>query len=145
LEPTNAVGLVGLERAIGKAIRAGRVRDLPRLYDRRAQLLFNTGNVARAISELEEGISVITRGAGRAIGAGTPELWRLFYRVALLYRMTGARALARQMAMEAMFHAAACPDEDEAKETVDNLVSSLLDRHEAVHVAYYPTDMALGA
>lgn len=110
-EPTNAFGLSGLERAIGKAIRAGRVVDLPRLYERRSELLFKTGHVTEAIAELEEGLCVIT-GGGDAVdtSSGPRDLWRLLHRLALLYRMTGCRRRARHTAESALRHATAAAD-----------------------------------
>jgi hypothetical protein len=136
VEPTNAFGLAGLERAIAKAIRSGRIRDLPRLYDRRAELLFKAGQISQAIAELEEGICVATGGEGRAIVGGPPDLWRLFYRLALLYRMTGARVLARQMATTASAHAVAASEDQQVLESLCRLMSLVSDRSELSEDTY---------
>lgn len=117
IDDTCAVGLTGLSRAIGRAIRSGRVCDLPRLYERRAELLHRNGHVDQAIAELEEALCVITGGAG-ADACDTPrDLWRVLRLLARLYEVTGALQRARSSADSALRHATVSRSVDRARRT----------------------------
>ncbi len=126
-EPTNAFGLGSLERAIARAVRSGRVHDLPRLYDRRGDLLGLSGEIAQAIAELEEGLCLL--GSDRE-GDPPSELWRVSYRLALLYRASGALAVAAQYGHIALTQAAASGDQlglDAAQKLIRDLPQRTLE------------------
>lgn len=104
-EGNNTGAMHALRDAIGVAIVGGQRDLLCELYLDLATSQLRTGSPAGAVTELEEGIDLVTAGEGPGAASGPRPLWRLCYRLAQLHALEGRRERAVQVAEDALRHA----------------------------------------
>ena len=104
-EGNNSGAIRALRDAIGVAIVGGQRELLCELYLDLATSQLRSGSPAGAVTELEEGIDLVTAGEGPGAARGPRPLWRLCYRLAQLHALEGRRERAVQVAEDALRHA----------------------------------------
>lgn len=94
-----------LHRGIGLAIHAGDMELLAELYLDLSSMYMGKGEPERAITELREGLDLVTMGEGAEAQDGPKILWRLLLRMAQLHSSADRMAHAVQLAERALVHA----------------------------------------
>ncbi|WP_428262251.1 protein kinase domain-containing protein [Haliangium sp.] len=94
-----------LRRSIGMVIPVGDMELLAELYLDLSAVFMRAGSPEEAISELREGLDLVTLGEGAAATAGPKQLWRLLLRMAQLYSSTKRLSEAVPLAERALVHA----------------------------------------
>ncbi|HWN68484.1 MAG TPA: AAA family ATPase, partial [Haliangium sp.] len=94
-----------LHRGIGLAIHAGDMELLAELYLDLSSMYMGKGDPEKAITELREGLDLVTMGEGAEAQDGPKILWRLLLRMAQLHSSADRMAQAVQLAERALVHA----------------------------------------
>jgi tetratricopeptide (TPR) repeat protein len=94
-----------LHRGIGLAIHAGDMELLAELYLDLSSMYMGKGDPEKAITELREGLDLVTMGEGAEAQEGPKILWRLLLRMAQLHSSGDRMAPAVQLAERALVHA----------------------------------------
>jgi tetratricopeptide (TPR) repeat protein len=94
-----------LHRGIGLAIQAGDMELLSELYLDLSSMYMGKNDPDRAITELREGLDLVTMGEGAEAQDGPKILWRLLLRMAQLHSSGHRLAQAVQIAERALVHA----------------------------------------
>jgi serine/threonine-protein kinase len=113
-----------LREAIGDAIAAGDPDDLARAYLGLARFLVARGRERDAVRELEEGVDMLTAGAGARARHAPPMLWQLLAALASIHAASGAVVAAQRAALAAYQQASASHSvvgRDRARALIDRL------------------------
>jgi serine/threonine-protein kinase len=94
-----------LREAIGMAIMTGQRDLICELYLDMAAAHLRESLTAEAVSELEEGVDLVTGGEGGRAQDGPQALWRMLYRLAQLHALEGRRERAVELGEHALRHA----------------------------------------
>lgn len=94
-----------LHRGIGLAIQAGDMELLAELYLDLSSTYMGKSDPDKAITELREGLDLVTMGEGAEAQDGPKILWRLLLRIAQLHSSSHRMAQAVQIAERALVHA----------------------------------------
>ncbi len=94
-----------LREAIGMAIVTGQRDLICDLYLDMATAHLRESLAHEAVSELQEGVDLVTGGEGGRATEGPISLWRMLYRLAQLYALEGRRDRAAELADHALRHA----------------------------------------
>jgi tetratricopeptide (TPR) repeat protein len=94
-----------LHRGIGLAIHAGDMELLAELYLDLSSMYMAKSEFEKAITELREGLDLVTMGEGAEAQDGPKILWRLLLRMAQLHSSADRLANAVQLAERALVHA----------------------------------------
>jgi tetratricopeptide (TPR) repeat protein len=94
-----------LHRGIGLAIHAGDMELLAELYLDLSSMYMGKSEPEKAITELREGLDLVTMGEGAEAQDGPKILWRLLLRMAQLHGSGDRTAQAVQLAERALVHA----------------------------------------
>ncbi len=104
-EGDHAAASGALREAIGMAIVTGQRDLICDLYLDMATAHLRESLAHEAISELQEGVNLVTGGEGGRATEGPISLWRMLYRLAQLYALEGRRDRAAELADHALRHA----------------------------------------
>ncbi len=94
-----------LREAIGLAIVTGQRDLICDLYLDMATTHLRESLTPEAVSELEEGVDLVTAGEGGSALEGPAVLWRMLYRLGQLHALEGRRERAVEIADDALRHA----------------------------------------
>jgi eukaryotic-like serine/threonine-protein kinase len=94
-----------LHRGIGLAIHAGDMELLAELYFDLSSMYMGKSEPEKSITELREGLDLVTMGEGAEAQEGPKILWRLLLRMAQLHSSADRMAQAVQLAERALVHA----------------------------------------
>jgi serine/threonine-protein kinase len=104
-EHKHDLAIDALQRGIGLAIQAGDMELLSELYLDLSSMHMGKNDPDRAITELREGLDLVTMGEGAEAQDGPKILWRLLLRIAQLHSSSHRMAQAVQIAERALVHA----------------------------------------
>ncbi|HWM87911.1 MAG TPA: protein kinase, partial [Kofleriaceae bacterium] len=104
-EGDNAGAAGALREAIGLAIMTGQRDLICDLYLDMSTTHLRESLAVEAVSELQEGIDLVTGGEGGKAIEGPPALWRMLYRLAQLHALEGRRERAVDLGGHALRHA----------------------------------------
>ena len=92
-------------KAVGQAVLVGDSELLTEMYIELGRVLALVGEMAQGVTELEEGLLMLTGGEGLAATQGPPGFWRLLVDLAWFRSRTGRKDLALETAKRALWHA----------------------------------------
>jgi tetratricopeptide (TPR) repeat protein len=104
-EHKHEVAIDCLHRGIGLAIHAGDMELLAELYLDLSSMYMGKSEPDKAITELREGLDLVTMGEGAEAQDGPKILWRLLLRMAQLHSSGDRMSQAVQLAERALVHA----------------------------------------
>jgi hypothetical protein len=104
-EGDHATTAAALREGIGLAIVTGQRDLICDLYLDMATTHLRESLASEAVTELEEGVDLVTGGEGGQASDGPPALWRMLYRLAQLHALEGRRERAVEIGDHALRHA----------------------------------------